>query len=197
LPKTPASTSAQLIQGVQERLPDAWVRFNRVYGPLVYSWCREFGLQEHDAADVVQEVFRAVLLHVRDFRKDRKGASFRAWIRTITKNKVRDSVRRREFRPIAKGGSEVLSELQKLAVEPPQDSDCDDATNESADLIGSLLTLIQDGFDERTWQAFNKATLEGLTAAEVAEELGMSKGAVRQAKYRILQRLRALLKELG
>jgi DNA-directed RNA polymerase specialized sigma24 family protein len=33
-------------------------------------------------------------------------------------------------------------------------------------------------------------TIEGQTSAEIAADLGISKGAVRQAKYRILHRLR-------
>ncbi|TXT29049.1 MAG: sigma-70 family RNA polymerase sigma factor [Planctomycetota bacterium] len=44
------------------------------------------------------------------------------------------------------------------------------------------------------WQAFWRVTVDGLSATEVANELGMKSGTVRVAKSRVLQRLR---KQLG
>ena len=46
----------------------------RVYGPLVYRWTREGGLQPEDAADVVQEVFRSLIGAIERF--DGKRADF-------------------------------------------------------------------------------------------------------------------------
>jgi len=49
-------------------------------------------------------------------------------------------------------------------------------------------------FQDRTWQAFWKTTVDGRTANEVAIELAMTPIAVRVSKSRVLQRLR---EELG
>jgi phosphatidylglycerophosphate synthase len=38
----------------------AWGRFVEIYSPLVFAYCRKRGLQDEDAADVVQDVFLGV-----------------------------------------------------------------------------------------------------------------------------------------
>jgi serine/threonine protein kinase len=55
----------------------------RLYGPLVYRWTRQAGLQDTDAADVGQEVFRTVAARISDFRRDQPGASFRGAMTSV------------------------------------------------------------------------------------------------------------------
>ena len=62
-------------------------------------------------------------------------------------------------------------------------------------LLRRALELIRVEFEEPTWQAFWRTTADGLSAIDVAAELGLSPGAVRQAKYRVLRRLRQELDE--
>ena len=51
--QTPVSLLERLRQpGDQE----AWQRFVELYGPLIYAWSRRAGLQDQDAADLVQDV---------------------------------------------------------------------------------------------------------------------------------------------
>ena len=52
------------------------------------------------------------------------------------------------------------------------------------------LDAVRGSFDERTWQCFWLVVMEGNSAVEVAKQLGMRPAAVRQAKYRVTQRLR-------
>ncbi|MBI2479964.1 MAG: sigma-70 family RNA polymerase sigma factor [Planctomycetia bacterium] len=183
------STSRSLIQRARQQDPEAWQRLSRLYTPLVYGWARQAGLQACDAADVVQEVFRSVFNRVADFRKDRESDSFRGWLWTITRNKIRDHFRRGRMQPQALGGSAararvaaVPDEEWSTATLPGEDSELE--------LVHRALDLIRLEFESQTWQAFWKAAAEGRTSSDVAEELGISPGAVRQAKYRVLSRLR-------
>ncbi len=50
--------------------------------------------------------------------------------------------------------------------------------------------MIRGEFEERTWQAFYRVTVEGQAAKHVAENLGVTPSAVRLAKSRVLRRLR-------
>src|SRR5262245_4007027 len=84
------STASTLLRKVRGQTPGAWERLFDLYSPLVYHWARQAGLQEADAADVVQEVFRSVVLHLPGFRRERPGDSFRGWLWTITQNKLHD-----------------------------------------------------------------------------------------------------------
>ena len=51
-------------------------------------------------------------------------------------------------------------------------------------------------FEARTWTAFWRVTVQNHSAAEVAANLGITANAVRQAKSRVLRRLKEELGEL-
>src|SRR5262245_63601000 len=104
-------TSRSLLERVKADDPAAWDRLVALYAPLVFRWCRGWDLREQDAADVFQEVFQAVVTHIAGFRKEQVGDTFRGWLRTIARNKVRDLVRRREREPDGVGGTEALARL--------------------------------------------------------------------------------------
>ncbi len=189
-----SGTSRSLLDRVRADDAAAWDRLVHLYAPLVYHWCRRFDLQDQDTADVFQEVFQAVAAHVAGFRKDRPGDTFRGWLRTITRNKVRDHFRRLGREPGGAGGTEAL---RRLAEVPADDSgSCESAAGDPAEgsLLRRALDLIRAEFEERTWRAFWRTTVDGQTPTDVAAELGMSPGAVRVAKCRVLRRLR---EELG
>ena len=188
-----AATSRGLVERACAHDPAAWARMVTLYAPLVLSWCRQWGLREEDAADVFQDVFHAVAVHIAGFRGDRAGDTFRGWLRTITRNKVHDAFRRRRREPPGVGGSEAQAFLSLLPeTVPPDDDDSGDVAVSA--LMRRGLELIRGEFEVRTWQAFWQTAVEGRAAKDVAEELGMSGGAVRVAKSRVLHRLRA---ELG
>ena len=78
------TTSLSLLQRACNEEPKAWERLCTLYGPIVYSWCRRSGLQDSDAADVVQEVFQAVFRHLKEFQT--RCGVFHAWLGHITAN---------------------------------------------------------------------------------------------------------------
>jgi RNA polymerase sigma-70 factor (ECF subfamily) len=63
-------------------------------------------------------------------------------------------------------------------------------------LVGAALRLMQAEFEPTTWQACWEHVVSGKSAAEVAAELGLTAGAVRAAKFRVLCRLRQELSGL-
>jgi RNA polymerase sigma-70 factor (ECF subfamily) len=166
-----------------------------LYAPLVLRWCRGWGLSDEDAADVFQEVFQAVAAHLGNFRRARAGDTFRGWLRTITRNKVHDLHRRREREPPGVGGSEARHFLAQV----PQESPVEEVSTAEAfdgELLHRALALIREDFEPRTWSAFWQTAVEGRATADVAADLGMSPGAVRVAKSRVLHRLREDLGDL-
>src|SRR5438876_11872967 len=116
------STSRSLLARLHANEPAAWDRLITLYAPLVWHWCRKMALPQQDVADVFQEVFKAVALHIATFRKDRPKDTFRGWLRTITKNKVHDHFRARERQPNAAGGTEAKVRLAQV----PDAGDDDD-----------------------------------------------------------------------
>jgi len=192
-----SSTSTSLLGRVKSRDPDAWERFVKLYSPLVYRWARQVGLQESDASDLAQEVFGVVAMRIDDFRRDRPGDSFRGWLWGITNNKLKEFFRRQAADPQAFGGTDAQLQLNDLAGAPPDDSADSPPLEPNAILMHRVIGLIQEEFEEKTWRAFWLTTVDERKSADVAEELGMTPKAVRQAKYRVLRRIRLELDDLA
>jgi RNA polymerase sigma-70 factor (ECF subfamily) len=194
-PPGPATPSS-LLQRIGEGAPGAYARLVNLYAPVVARWCRRAGLPAADVDDVLQEVFRAVVRTVADFRRDRASGSFHAWLFTITRNKIRDLQRRQGREPAAVGGSDFQRRLeQESAVEDDASTGSGDATDPQS-LLRRCLDLVRVEFEEKTWQAFWRAVIDEQETSEIARDLGMSANAVRLAKSRVLRRLRLELRDL-
>lgn len=188
------ATSPTLLERVKADDAVAWERLVGLYAPLVFYWCRRWDLQENDTADVFQEVFLSVATHIANFRKDQPGGTFRGWLRTITRNKVLDHFRKQGREPGGVGGTDANLRLTDLpAPLAPEEASVADNRAEQA-LFYRGLDQIRSEFEDRTWQAFWRTTVDGRAPKDVGAELAMSPGAVRVAKSRVLHRLR---EELG
>ncbi|HZW34895.1 MAG TPA: sigma-70 family RNA polymerase sigma factor [Isosphaeraceae bacterium] len=194
-PQSSTATSRSLLDRLKAGDPEAWDRLVVLYAPLVYRWCRRWDLRDQDIADILQDVFQAVATHIAAFRKEQAGDTFRGWLRTIAHSKVQDHFRRTGREPGGVGGTDAQIRLASLpAARAVDDDDPHDATAERL-LLSRGLDLIRDEFEDRTWKAFWSTAVEGRDTKDVALELGMTPGAVRVAKSRVLHRLRAELGE--
>ena len=189
------STSRSLLARVYRNDAVAWDRLVALYTPLVWHWCRKMALPKQEVSDVFQEVFRSVAVNIRNFHRDRPGDTFRGWLRTITRNKVRDHFRSQNREPQAAGGSEARAWWSCLP-ETRDSNDVEESEERYDILFHQALELIKSEFQERTWLAFWHVIVEGRTPQSVAVELNMSPGAVRVAKCRVLHRLRLELGDL-
>ena len=185
------STSTSLIQQLRVHDAEAWRRLLGLYVPLVFSWCRRAGLQAEDSTDVVQDVFQDVFGSIATFRYAQPEDTFRGWLRTITRNRIRDHFRMRARQPVAMGGSTAQQRLMDLVAD---DREPQLEPGQLSTLLRRALDLIREEFEQRTWQAFWLTAVQQQPSAGVGRQLGMSSGAVRQAKYVVLRRLR---QELG
>ncbi len=190
-----SGTSLSLLQRIRNGDASGWNRVVDLYSPLLFHWCRRWGVEGADAEDIVQEVLHAASQGIGEFRRERPGDTFRGWLRAIARHKVLSYWRSRHRHPQAAGGSEAWRRLEETP-EP------DDASEDAADaeqltsLFHRALGLLRGEFEERTWQAFWRATVDGQAAPAVAAELGMTANAVRTAKSRVLHRLREELGDL-
>jgi RNA polymerase sigma-70 factor (ECF subfamily) len=176
------STSPSLLERLrQPNCSLAWERFAELYTPLIYYWVRRQGLQQADAADLVQEVFVILVEKMRTFHYD-AGHSFRGWLRTVTLNKVRE--RRRKAVPIQAADAA----LEDLAEDNGQDPFWETEYREQ--LVRRALDVLRRDFEAATWEAFWQHGVLGRPAPQVAMDLNLTAGAVRAARFRVGCRLR-------
>jgi len=181
-------TDSRLVDAAKRMEPDAWRQLVDRYSWLVFQWCRNSGLSHENAADVVQVVLGQVAVHLPRFRKDGAKASFRRWLRSITRSKIVDFYRAEARQPRGEGGQPTQAQLNSL----PADEDSHSAEPDPVfERFWKLIERLEDKCDETIWQAFWLTTIENRTSTEAAGMLKMTPNAVRLAKARVLQRLRA------
>jgi RNA polymerase sigma factor (sigma-70 family) len=184
-PLTRASLLLQIRDGSNHV---AWQEFVKLYGPVVYGFARQRGLQDADAADLMQDVLRSVSAAIGRLDYDRNQGTFRGWLFTITRNKVFNFLSARRLRPQGSGDTTT----NRLLDAHPGGNDGTDAweLEYQRRLAALAMDRIKKEFQEKSWRAFWLTAVEGLGAADVAKQVGISPGAVYVAKSRVLARLK-------
>lgn len=154
---------------------------------MVYGWIRRCGVQSADAADVMQETFIAVLRAIGRFDADRSGSTFRGWLWTIAKNKMRDR-QRLDTRDaaVAIGGMD-WDAVER--VHPPSE-----IVDDQRGIQMQMLEVLRGSIEPKTWTMFYRVIVEGHDAADVAEDMHVSRWTVYKARARVLSRLRQEMK---
>ncbi len=174
-----------------------------LYRPMVLAWCHHQGLDEHQSHDVAQEVFRSMLRALPQFQPSGKSGSFRAWLWTVTRSRIIDYFRSEARNPQGAGGSTAVLQLLQLAEASHELSESMASSEEpispgqERQLMHRALEMVRVEFRDLTWRAFWRSAIEGMETSIVARELDMSEASVRQARSRVLRRVRTVLGDVG
>jgi RNA polymerase sigma factor (sigma-70 family) len=190
-------TRASLLVRIRDgRDQDAWQQFVDLYAPVVYGFARKRGLQDADAADVMQDVLRSVAGAAGRLNYDPSRGSFRGWLYTVARNKIFNFLEAGRHRPgHGTGDSGARERLEALeAPELGLAASWDEEYERG--LAGLAMSRVQGEVQPATWQAFWQTAVEGRSAREAGEALGMSPGAVYVARSRVLARLREEVQRL-
>ncbi|MCS6865513.1 MAG: sigma-70 family RNA polymerase sigma factor [Gemmataceae bacterium] len=187
----PPVTRVTLLARIKDgRDTDAWREFVQLYGPVVYRFARNRGLQDADAADLMQDVLRSVARNAHRMDYDPQRGTFRGWLYTVTRNKIYNFLSSQRNRPRGSGDTDAH---ERLDATPARDDDGPDADWEKEyqrELSARAMEIVKGEFQPSTWAAFWQTAVEGKAAADVGAQLKMSPGAVYVAKSRVLARLR-------
>ena len=178
-------TSSSLLRRLKN--PDdqaSWGEFVALYEPLLVRYVRKKGLGEHDAYDVVQNIFVALLRKLPTFQLDRERGRFRTWLWQVTHNAVidwgRGNARDKKIEEQARVN------WQEGVEEPDQEWD--------AELQKRVLEFAMQKVKERTnaatWACFEEHLLKGRAGAEVGAELGLPANTVYVYAARVMARVR-------
>jgi RNA polymerase sigma factor (sigma-70 family) len=190
----PPVTRASLLLRIRDaRDSEAWSQFLEVYAPLIYGYARRHGLQDADAADLVQDVLRTVSSAVKKLNYDAKVGAFRGWLFTVARTRLSDLVSKRQSPARGTGDSAMQQLLQN---QPAAEAEEEWNADYERRLFAWAADRVRAEIQETTWQAFWQTTVEGKSGKEVAENLGMSVAAVYLAKSRVMSRLKDELRNL-
>jgi RNA polymerase sigma-70 factor (ECF subfamily) len=192
---SPTTRLSLLVRIRDARDGQAWSQFVEIYAPLVHGFARKHGLQDADAADLTQDILRTVAGAVGRLEYDPERGSFRGWLFTVVRNRLRDFLTSQRRHCQGSGDTGVQHFLE---AQPARDEDL--AALWEQDYERQLLTWaaeqVRGRFQDATWQAFWQTAVEGQNAKTVAEALEMSVGAVYLAKSRVLARLKEQIQQL-
>ncbi len=173
---------------------DAWVEFVSIYEPVIYRVLRRSGLQDADALEVMQDLLLAVSRKVESWQHGSEHGSFRGWLRQVARNLVVSWVRRQR-RQLTTSPLDLDSLLESTPANDGVETDEFDRELRRS-LFHRASEQVRAEVRPMTWQAFWNVAVSGLSVTETAGKLGMTTGAVRVAKCRIVSRLTALVAEL-
>jgi RNA polymerase sigma-70 factor (ECF subfamily) len=193
--ESPATRASLLVRLRDGGDAGAWHEFVRLYAPVIYGFARKRGLQDADAADLMQEVLRSISSAVQRLEYDTARGTFRGWLFTVTRNKVYNFLEARSRRVQGSGDSRVQQRLEQLAGADGELS-TDWEVGYQRSLVAQAMDEIKSEFQKATWEAFCRTALDGLTPAQAASQVGLSVGAVYVAKSRVIARLKQEIERL-
>jgi RNA polymerase sigma factor (sigma-70 family) len=184
-------TSLTLLETLRQAPKDAgaWERFVWRYRPMIYGWCREWGLQGADAEDVTQDVLAKLTEKLSQFHYD-PSRCFRAWLKTITQHAWSDAIAGR-YRG---SDSRIIQRLESLEAR----ADLRKRFEETFDreLMEMAIARVQRRVTPPTWEAFRLTALEGLSGAEASQQLTASVASIFVSKHRVQKLLKEEIRKL-
>ena len=162
--------------------------------PVIYRVLRRTGLQDADAREVLQELFLAVNRNIERWEHGAEHGSFRGWLRRVTRNLIVSWVRRQR-RQVTTSSVDLDALLESPSVVDGPETDEFDRELRRA-LFHLASDQVRGELRPQSWQAFWDVAVSGTSVAEAASKLGMTVGAVRVAKCRVIARLRVVVAEM-
>ncbi len=191
----PATRESLVVRLKGPRDEAAWAEFVAIYGPLIEGLARGRGWQAADAADLAQDVFRAVAGAIDRYDPDPARGSFRAWLFRIARNLMINLLASRRIRPSAIGGSDIRELLERLPAPDAAETALFEAEYRRR-VFRWAADRVRGEFRRSTWEAFWLTAVDGRDPREAAEQVGISVGAVYIARSRVMARLRAMIDQV-
>ena len=169
----------------------SWGEFHERYGELLSRYAQRVGATPGEAEDIVQEVEMYVFKAMGGFQHHARKGCFRAYLRAA----VVHATERKAGKKARREATLDPHVIEALANEDPMDDE-DWQREQRLQRVRVAMRSIAAEFEPVTLAAFRLNALADRSAAETADQLGISRESVYQAKSRILKRLRERLAAL-
>jgi RNA polymerase sigma factor (sigma-70 family) len=167
----------------------SWQEFHERYGQLLYRYARGRGANHADAEDIVQEVEMYLFKAVSGFEYDARKGRFRAYLRSA----VIHALGRRASKEAREPAGFDPQAFDYLASHREASADTRWEREWQLHRLRWAMCSVAERFEPVTLKAFEMHVLAGRSVEQTANELGLSKASVYQAKSRVLKSLRERL----
>lgn len=174
-----------LLRRTREGDAEAFGSFYRVRRGDVLGFLRVRVTSAELATDLMCETFAKALLAVHDIDRELPVVPV-AWLLTIARNELTDSVRR---------GRVADDTRRRLAMEPLELSDKDLAAVEDTAADADVLADLREMLPADQLHALTARVIDGRDYAEIARDLQTSQSVVRKRVSRALAQLRSIREE--
>lgn len=167
----------------------AWEVFDSIYRPMLRRYALSRGLLDAEAEDIAQQCLTEVLRRIGDFEYDAAKGRFKGWLKTMVANRVRNLWRDRRERQ-----ADTAVFERDASPEPSPDESFEKLWMQEH--LWHCFRAVQAQVDETTWRAFEQYVLRQRTIDEVCRELNLKAQNVYTIKWRLTERIAAMMKEL-
>jgi RNA polymerase sigma factor (sigma-70 family) len=181
-----AETRVSLIQRVRNNADEvAWAEFYAIYQPLLMAYVRQRGVSEHDAADIVQDIFTRLVPAMGHFEFESQRGRFRTWLWRVMHNTLTDWARHRATRDRAEQGW-----IDQHEVETDGRSSVEWDQLYRRRMLEVAIDRVRAVTQPEAWTCFEQKILAGRPASEIAAMLNVSTNVVYVNASRVLAKLR-------
>ncbi len=181
------TTRRSLLERLRGDGDAAWEEFTRFYAPFLVRVAERIGLRGQDVDEVVQAVLVDLHRSQAVFQYDRSRGRFRDYLKKMVVTRLSKMLREveRVGTPTGRLPERWSEDLEQHWEQEYRDH-----------VLREALAMVRQQVEPTTYQAFDLYALQGVDARAVARFLGVSTSAVYVAKSRVLERLKAAVREV-
>jgi len=179
---------------------ESWRNFFDTYSRLIYGFARKAGLGDAEAQDVVQETVVTVAKHIPHFEYDPSLGSFKSWLLQITRSRIVDHFRKKQY----SRGSKVIQREEPLGTSLLESSthstefDLESIWDEEwqKHLIDAAMEKVKRQVSPKHYQLFHLHVIKRMPANRIVERLQVKLAEIYFAKYKVQRLLQKEIKYL-
>jgi RNA polymerase sigma-70 factor (ECF subfamily) len=169
----------------------SWNEFHAIYRPLILGYVRSWGIKEHDADELTQDVFMVLMSRLPTFELDRSKGRFRSYLWSMARNalladtrgqKVRDGAEEEWKRRFCQAQSRRLAGI--VDPEPRRE------------ILEVVLPIARANASETAWKCFEGRVVHRRSVAEIAAELEITANTVSARSSEVMKDVRRLSAEV-
>lgn len=184
------TTRASLLIRVRDRNnAAAWREFDAIYRPMLGRFARARGLDDSAADDIVQFAMMAIAEHIGGFDYNPDKGRFKAWLRTIVNNRIRNLVAARH---------EEEAQTRDFKRDDPREESPDEMFDRMwmKEHLDYAMNEVRVGVEPSSWAAFEALVIRDEPIEQVCERMKMNANQLYSIKFRLTKKLSERMREL-